>query len=144
MASTTDSGIAHAAEPADGPAHLNDVHLIGVLASVEVRTLPSGDELLGFRVTVRRPPPVPRGRRAAPVDAPVRRVPTVDAIECIAGTPAAARGVRRCEPGDIVEVSGRLQRRFWRSPAGPASTYQVEAASARRVPGARSRQRSTS
>jgi single-strand DNA-binding protein len=33
----------------------------------------------------------------------------------------------------VVEVSGSLRRRFWRTPAGPASRYEVEVNAIRRV-----------
>lgn len=121
--------------------HVNEVRLLGVLAGTELRALPSGDELLTFRVTVRRPPPPARSRAGV---SPTRRAPSVDAIECIAGTPAAVRAIRRCTVGEAIEITGRLQRRFWRSAAGPASTYQVEASAVRRLRGERSRQSSGS
>jgi single-strand DNA-binding protein len=94
----------------------NHVALRGVFAGeAVVRTLPSGDELVSFRVTVARPP-----------DDRVR----VDSIECASTRPLVRRSAIRCRPGDLVTLSGHLRRRFWRSPAGtPASRYEVEVTS---------------
>jgi single-strand DNA-binding protein len=90
----------------------NDVFLRGVLADVPLeRVLPSGDELCAFRLTVPRPP---RSR--------VR----VDSIDCATTRAAVRRRVMNCPPGQILEVSGNLHRRFWRGPAGLASRYEVE------------------
>jgi single-strand DNA-binding protein len=42
-------------------------------------------------------------------------------------------------PGQVVEVTGSLHRRFWRSPAGLASRYEVDVASLKIIrPGRRS------
>jgi single-strand DNA-binding protein len=123
------------------PAHVNDVHLLGVLAACELRALPSGDELLTFRLTVRRP--APSRARPARDGAPARRAATVDAIDCVASGARVAKLVQECPVGEVLEITGSMQRRFWRSPAGPASTYQVEAVSARRVRAAKKRGRNT-
>jgi single-strand DNA-binding protein len=91
----------------------NSVFLRGVFAGEAIlRTLPSGDELCSFRITVARPP----GARAR-----------VDSIDCSSTGAAVRRGALRCQPGDVVEVKGSLRRRFWRGPAGgPSSRYEVE------------------
>lgn len=96
----------------DIPARDNQVLLRGRLAAATVtRTLPSGDELCLFRLTVSRPSG--------------SRVP-VDSIECCTTVRRVRRTVERAAPGDWLEISGSLHRRFWRSPAGPASRYEVE------------------
>jgi single-strand DNA-binding protein len=81
-----------------------------------VRVLPSGDEMCSFRVTVRRPP----GGRVR-----------VDSVDCATMAPRVRRTLDRAEPGDEIEVTGSLHRRFWRSPAGLASRYEVEVQTAR-------------
>jgi single-strand DNA-binding protein len=102
----------------DADVDANVVVLAGVLAATpELRTLPSGDELCVFRVTVRRPP----GDRVR-----------VDSIDCVARTAAARRAVLRAAPGDPVEVTGSLHRRFWRVGAAVASRYEVQARSVTR------------
>jgi len=35
--------------------------------------------------------------------------------------------------GDIIEIDGALRRRFWRTPGGPVSRYEVEVRKARRL-----------
>lgn len=95
----------------------NRVFLRGRLAAEAViKVLPSGDELCSFRLTVARPP---GGRRA------------VDSLECCTVRPRARRSVERASPGDELEVTGALHRRFWRGAAGPNSRYEVEVDSAR-------------
>jgi single-strand DNA-binding protein len=120
--------------PSDvGAAHVNEVRLIGELAAIEPRTLPSGDELLTFRLTVRRPTAGPGRASRFADDRPARRVATSDALACLAGTARVASSLQRCAVGDLVEAVGRLQRRFCRSAAGPASAYQVEVLALRRL-----------
>jgi single-strand DNA-binding protein len=95
----------------------NHVFLRGRLAEVPVyRDLPSGDVLAVFRVTVPRPP----GERAR-----------VDSIECATVKPRIHKTLARAVAGDDLEVVGSLHRRFWRTPAGPASRYAVDAESVR-------------
>jgi single-strand DNA-binding protein len=91
----------------------NQVYLRGTFAAEAViRELPSGDQLCSFRVTVVRPP----GGRSR-----------VDSIDCVSTKAGVRRAALRRQPGDLVEVSGSLRRRFWRSPAGvPTSRYEVE------------------
>jgi single-strand DNA-binding protein len=102
----------------------NEVRLTGRLAATPRRvTLPSGDELVSLRVVVDRPARK-RGTGSAP---------TVDTIECSVWVAGLARRVERWEPGDVVSLSGCLRRRFWRTPAGARSRYDVEVAQARRL-----------
>jgi single-strand DNA-binding protein len=95
----------------------NTVCLRGTLAAkAEPRELPSGDELLAFRLTVARPP----GDRTR-----------VDSIDCATTSAKVRRCLERADPGDRLEVGGSLHRRFWRSPSGVASRYEVTVTSAR-------------
>jgi single-strand DNA-binding protein len=107
----------------------NHVFLRGVLADTpRVRTLPSGDELCSFRLTV---------RRAKGTFGRTR----VDSIDCATTRAAPRRTALRCTPGDLLEVTGSLHRRFWRSAAGaPTSRYEVDVASARKAKGSTPRQ----
>lgn len=100
----------------------NYVLLRGLLAAEpHVRTLPSGDELCSFRLTVGRPAQT-YGRAR------------VDSIECASTRAPVRRTVARCVPGQRLEVSGCLRRRFWRSATGtPASRYEVEVVDVRRL-----------
>ena len=95
----------------------NSVTLRGRLAAESTtRTLPSGDELVAFRITVSRPP----GSRG-----------TVDSIACSTTRARVRRSVQRARPGDWLELSGRLHRRFWSRPTGVASRYEVDVVAAR-------------
>lgn len=100
----------------------NHVLLRGSLAvPPQTRILPSGDELCSFRLTVPRPK-ASHGRSRT------------DSIDCATTRTAAKRLVQRCSPGDRIEVSGSLRRRFWRSATGaPASRYEVEVIHIRRL-----------
>lgn len=103
----------------------NEVRLVGRLsAAAAERTLPSGEVLALWRVVVDRPP--------APAPAGVR-VQTVDTLECVARKASLRRTAAGWAAGDVIEVEGALRRRFWRSPAGAASRYEVEVQRARRV-----------
>lgn len=90
----------------------NEVFLRGRLAAEPVlRQLPSGDELCAFRLTV----PRPVGERGR-----------VDSIDCAAIAARVRRKLQAAEPGELIEVHGRLRRRFWRSPTGLGSRYEVQ------------------
>lgn len=109
------------------PPGRNDVHLVGRMsAGIEHRELPSGDQLVQFRVVVDRPPP----RRTAPRGI---RLPTVDTILCVAWPARLRRTVAGFAAGDIVELQGALRQRYWRSGPALASRTEVEVSSARRL-----------
>jgi single-strand DNA-binding protein len=98
----------------------NDVVLLGrVSAAPEERELPSGDRVVAFRVVVRRPE---RSRRGG-----------VDALDCAAWRSDVRRVVARWKAGDLVQVTGAVRRRFWRSAGRPSSVWEIEVARARRV-----------
>ena len=100
----------------------NYVLLRGLLAAEPlVRMLPSGDELCSFRLTVLRPEET-HGRARS------------DSIDCASTRAVVRRTVARCSPGQRLEVSGSLRRRFWRSSAGTAaSRYEVEVIDVRKL-----------
>ncbi|HEY7008527.1 MAG TPA: single-stranded DNA-binding protein [Jatrophihabitantaceae bacterium] len=103
------------------PAGDNEVFLRGRLAAAPViRKLPSGDEFCAFRITVPRLPSESRESRVR-----------VDSIDCAAVAARVRRSVERAAPGDQLEVTGSLHRRFWRSASGLGSRYEVLARSAR-------------
>jgi single-strand DNA-binding protein len=103
----------------DDPHSDNAVFLRGRLAAEPLtRELPSGDEILTFRLTVDRPPGDEARSR-------------VDSIDCATVVARARRSVERAQPGDVLEVTGALHRRFWRSSAGLGSRYEVMVSSAR-------------
>lgn len=103
----------------------NEVLLVGRLAAEPlVRELPSGDQLVTFRLVVERPP----GARA-----PGRRPVSVDTIDCVARSAALRRAAVGWCAGDVLELQGALRRRFFRTPAGAGSRYEVDVAKARRL-----------
>jgi single-strand DNA-binding protein len=105
----------------------NQVLLVGRLAAApEDRELPSGDVLTSWRLVVDRPP----ARRKLPEGL---RPPTVDTLECVAWIGSVQRAAAAWESGDVLSVEGALRRRFWRSPTGSSSRYEVEVSKARRV-----------
>ncbi len=107
----------------------NEVRLVGRLGADAVsKTLPSGDVVVTFRVVTRR---IPRARRPGAVGS--EPGPQVDALDCVAWRADVRRSVTRWDAGDVVEVSGALRRRFWRTAAGPASRVEVEVTRARRL-----------
>jgi single-strand DNA-binding protein len=109
------------------PAARNEVLLVGRLsAEPEERQLPSGDVLLLWRLVVDRPKPL----RPAPEGV---RLPTVDALVCVAWSARVRRTAAGWHPGDVVEVQGSLRQRFWRAGAGLGSRTEVEVAAARRL-----------
>jgi single-strand DNA-binding protein len=99
----------------------NDVVLRGRMAApAEVRTLPSGDVLVSFRLVVRRERPRTPGQ--------------VDTLECVTYDRALQRRAAVWRTGDVVEVEGALQRRFWRTGAGgKASRCEVNCRRGRKV-----------
>lgn len=102
--------------------HRNEVRLCGrVSAPAQERVLPSGDRLWTVRVIVDRPPQRQRGRSR------------IDTIDCVAWGSRAQRSVAGWQPGDVVEVSGALRRRFHRGEAGPVSRFEVEIERAKKV-----------
>lgn len=102
----------------------NEVALTGRLAApAEERTLPSGDLLVSFRVVVARPPATRVRERA----------PTIDTIDCVAWRRVPRKAALGLAAGDLVEVTGALRRRFWRSGAGAVSRTEVEVGKVRRL-----------
>ncbi|MEP7034880.1 MAG: single-stranded DNA-binding protein [Dermatophilaceae bacterium] len=104
---------------------VNEVIVSGrVSGPPEQRELPSGDTVVQLRVVVARSESRPKAGRAGA---------TVDTIDVACWTKALQRKAVRLKPGDLVEVHGALRRRFWRSVAGPASRYEVEATAVDRL-----------
>ena len=101
-------------------ASVNEVVVGGrISGSPEERELPSGDTVVQLRLVV------PRSGSRSRVGAGGA---TVDTIDVACWTKALQRKAVRLKPGDVVTIRGALRRRFWRSPGGPASRYEVEAA----------------
>jgi single-strand DNA-binding protein len=102
------------------PTHHNEVRLTGRLSTyVDERVLPSGDEVVSWRLIVDRPAD---GERAG-----------IDAIDCVAFATRLRRAAVKWQPGEVIEVEGALRRRFWRNDSGTASRFEVEVSRAARL-----------
>jgi single-strand DNA-binding protein len=122
-----------AAAGVDEVGALNEVRLRGRLAAASTEiALPSGDIACVFRLVIDRAP----DRRRGPT---VR----VDTLECKAYAADLRRRLARCAPGEVLEVEGSLQRRFFRANGVPSSRYDVVVTAAARVARAPSTQRAT-
>ncbi|NPC99024.1 single-stranded DNA-binding protein [Nocardioides sp. zg-DK7169] len=100
----------------------NEVRLVGrVSQPPEERELPSGDRVLTFRLVVDRSGDL-RGSRQR-----------VDVLDCAIWGGRVRAAARAWAAGDVVEVSGAVRRRFFRAGAAPASRYEIEVLSGRRV-----------
>lgn len=107
-----------------GPGSVNEVRLTGrVTAGPEQRTLPSGDVIVTFRMSMARgPTPMSRGSRQR-----------VDWVDCVVFGGRCRRTVGTWAVGDRVRVEGALRRRFYRAADGSATRLEVEVLRASRV-----------
>ncbi|CAN7444591.1 single-stranded DNA-binding protein [Knoellia sp. LjRoot47] len=97
---------------------VNSVELSGrVSGEPETREMPSGDPLVTLRLVVARPAGGP-----------------VDTIDLACWSRSTQRAAARLSDGDRVRVTGALRRRFFRTPGGAASRYEVEVAKLARRP----------
>jgi single-strand DNA-binding protein len=116
---------------ADGPSRAvveghNEVVLVGrVSGEPTVRVLPSGDELVSWRLVV--------GRDHRGLSPSGRQLPTVDTIDCVAFKAGVRRTAARWAGGEVIEVRGELRRRFWRGAQGAASRCEVEVLEIRKI-----------
>ena len=98
-----------------GAVDINEVRLVGrVSGDPERREMPSGDVLWTMRLVVTRAPERPDDRRR------------VDALELAAWSGRVQRSVASWHAGDVVEVEGRLRRRFYAAGGQKASRVEVE------------------
>ncbi|MET1132703.1 MAG: single-stranded DNA-binding protein [Aeromicrobium sp.] len=102
----------------------NQVLLRGRVAdAAETRTLPSGDELVSFRLIVERSAAARRRSRQL-----------VDTFDCSAWTSRLRGKALRLSAGDRVEVSGELRRLFSSKGGGVSSRVYVDLGSLTRLP----------
>lgn len=91
---------------------LNDVLLRGrVSAPATTKELPSGDKVVEFRLIITR-----ESREG------------VDTLDIAAWSAKSRKIALTLDSDEWIEVSGSIHRRFWQSPGGVASRWQVEAA----------------
>ena len=90
---------------------LNDVLLRGrVSAPATSRELPSGDKVVEFRLIISRD-----SREG------------VDTLDIAAWNAPSRRIAKSLKGDEWIEISGSIHRRFWQSPTGVASRWQIEA-----------------
>ena len=90
---------------------LNDLLLRGrISAKATSKELPGGDKVVEFRLIVTR------GAREG-----------VDTLDIGAWSSKSRRIALTLDPQEWVEISGSIHRRFWQSPTGVASRWQIEA-----------------
>lgn len=90
---------------------LNDLLLRGrVSAAATSKELPSGDKVVEFRLIVTR-----ENREG------------VDTLDIAAWSAKSRKTALSLTSDEWVEISGAIHRRFWQSPGGLASRWQVEA-----------------
>lgn len=94
---------------------VNEVRIVGRLSrAVERRELPSGDEILSFRLVVDRPEAAFRGKQR------------VDVLDCVVWGGRPMRSVLTWGAGDVVEVDGAIRRRFFKATTGTSSRVEIE------------------
>ncbi len=91
---------------------LNDVLLRGrVSAQATTKEMPSGDKVVEFRLIVSR-----------------EHREGVDTLDIGAWSAKCRKAALTLKSEEWIEISGSIHRRFWQSPTGVASRWQVEAA----------------
>lgn len=89
----------------------NEVVLVGrVSAQAIEKQLPSGDIVVEFRLIVTR-----------------EKLAGVDTLDIGAWSSKSRRTALVLKPDEWVEIKGAIHRRFWSTPTGLASRWQVEA-----------------
>jgi single-strand DNA-binding protein len=97
--------------------YLNEVSLVGRLSGDPTeKSLPSGDKVVEFRVVIARDRKSSRGKKGL-----------VDTIDVAAWSAVNRKIALKLNEHSWVAISGSIRRRFWQSPAGLASRWQVEA-----------------
>lgn len=90
---------------------LNDVLLRGrVSAAATTKELPSGDKVVEFRLIITR------DERAG-----------FDTLDIAAWSAKSRKIATALQSDEWVEISGSIHRRFWQSPAGVSSRWQINA-----------------
>ena len=97
--------------------YLNEVSLVGRLSGEPTeKSLPSGDKVVEFRVVIPRNGKPSRSKKGL-----------VDTIDVAAWSAVNRKIALKLNEHSWVAITGSIRRRFWQSPAGLASRWQVEA-----------------
>ena len=96
--------------------YVNEVSLTGRLSGeVREKDLPSGDKVVEFRVVIGRDGKGSKGKKSL-----------VDTIDVAAWSAVNRKAALKLNENSWVAISGSIRRRFWQSPTGLASRWQVE------------------
>ncbi len=95
----------------------NAVQLCGRFSGVPAeKELPSGDKVVEFRIIISRES---RGG--------------VDTLDIAAWSSKTRRSALTLKEGQWVEIQGAIHRRFWQTPTGVASRWQVESSAITKI-----------
>jgi single-strand DNA-binding protein len=109
--------MAKMAEINDKFEYLNEVAIIGRLSGSPIeKDLPSGDKVVELRIVV--------GRDKKSM---LKSKVSVDTIDVAVWGARNRKMVLKFDQNSWIEVKGSIRRRFWHSPGGLASRWQVEA-----------------
>jgi len=108
----------------EAPPGENSVTLCGRVSSAPTeRALPSGDEILTFRLVL--------ARQKSPMSDKSKR--TSDWVDCVAWGGRVRRSAAGWRVGDTVQVEGALRRRFFRADGRTSTRVEVEVLAGRIV-----------
>jgi single-stranded DNA-binding protein len=96
--------------------YLNQVALVGRLSGeAKEKVLPSGSKVVEFRLIIEREKDRSGSKQL------------VDTIDIAAWSAAGRKSALKLDENAWISVNGAIRRRFWQSPTGLASRWQVEA-----------------
>ena len=96
--------------------YLNQVTLIGRLSGEATeKVLPSGSKVVEFRLIIEREKDRSGSKQL------------VDTIDIATWSSAGRKSALKLDENAWISVNGAIRRRFWQSPTGLASRWQVEA-----------------
>jgi single-strand DNA-binding protein len=96
--------------------YLNKVSLVGRLSGeVKEKILPSGSKVVEFRLIIEREKDLSGSKQL------------VDTIDIATWSAVGRKSALKLNENAWISVSGAIRRRFWQSPTGLASRWQVEA-----------------
>ena len=96
--------------------YLNQVALVGRLSGeAKEKVLPSGSKVVEFRLVIEREKDRSGSKQL------------VDTIDIATWSAAGRKSALKLDENAWISVNGAIRRRFWQSPTGLASRWQVEA-----------------
>jgi len=96
--------------------YLNQVELVGRLSgAAQEKVLPSGSKVVEFRLIIEREKDRSGSKQL------------VDTIDIATWSAVGRKSALKLDENAWISVNGSIRRRFWQSPTGLASRWQVEA-----------------